>query len=148
MATASERLPPSHASTRIMIGHVATTIMVAQIKARRKGRMIHIVAASSTAMKSTPRVMRVKSRERGTLVIGHAPYLSIRAPLGFGRRPIPKVCFRGILHGMSMGFFRRDGEIILMILALFVPGFPLPFRLGGSSKPPVHSLWEDKIPGS
>jgi hypothetical protein len=49
---------------------------------------------------------------------------------------------------MRVGFFRGAEEIILMILALFVPGFPLPFRLGGSSKPPAHSLWKDKIPGS
>jgi cell division FtsZ-interacting protein ZapD len=44
---------------------VATTIVVAQINARRKGRMIQKLAASSKPMKSTDRVMRAISRERG-----------------------------------------------------------------------------------
>jgi len=41
-----------------------------------------------------------------------------------------------------------DGDIILLILALFAPGIPLPFLPGGSLEPPAHSLLGDKIPGS
>jgi hypothetical protein len=74
MTTAGERLPPNHRWKRSMTGQVATTIMVAQIIARRKGRMIQNTAVSRTPMKRMPRVIPVMSRERPVLHIRCAPF--------------------------------------------------------------------------
>ena len=60
-ATASFRLPQSHACSRRITGHVATTIIEAQMIAPRKGRRIQTVDAISATMNRTPRVARGRS---------------------------------------------------------------------------------------
>ena len=63
-ATASFRLPHSHACSRRITGHVATTIINAQTIAPRNGRRIQIVSAISTTMMRTPSVAPGRSVER------------------------------------------------------------------------------------
>ena len=61
-STARLRRPHSRASNQRSIGQVDTTIIVAQMVGAMKGRSTHSVATISTPMKSTPSVVRVRSR--------------------------------------------------------------------------------------
>src|SRR5512143_383718 len=67
IATASPRFFATIASSLSRIGHVAITITAAQIIEITKGRMIQKLAAMSTPMKSTERVVWVMSRGMGNL---------------------------------------------------------------------------------
>ena len=101
-ATASERLPHSHACTEIMRGHVATTIVAAHTIAPINGRKIHIEDPISVTMKSTASTPRVMSRWiSAILILGlflsiHVFYRSGYAPMGRDRLQ----CF-GLVHGSS-----------------------------------------------
>jgi hypothetical protein len=77
-AVASDRRPPSRRCTRKSSGQVATTIAVAQTSEATKGRIVHRLAARSTPMIRTMRVMRVMSGEFGRVM---GP-LHCRATLG------------------------------------------------------------------
>ena len=63
-STATQRLPPAQACTRSISGQVATTTIVAQMVGPRKGRRIHSEPPISSPMKSTAKVVRVRSERR------------------------------------------------------------------------------------
>ena len=60
-ATASERLPPSHACACNKSGHVETAIMTAHVNATRNGRTIQKLLSMSAPSAMSWRVVRTRS---------------------------------------------------------------------------------------
>ncbi len=66
--TARPRRPHSRAWIQRIIGQVETTIIIAQMVGARNGLSTHSVATISSPMKSTPSVVRVRSRSGAGMV--------------------------------------------------------------------------------
>ena len=73
IVTASQRRPPSCAWRAIIIGQVATTTIAAQTVAPMNGNSTHRLATIMSPMNNTARVMRVRSRDAGSIFIALCP---------------------------------------------------------------------------